>query len=57
MATACGNTDFKPDRPPTPCWACGKRKRWLSIYDVVVCGICHPPWSPYYLKEWIDDDD
>src|SRR5262249_46203455 len=40
-----------PALAPGVCWACGTRRRWRSVYGVVICARCHPPadaarWLP-----------
>ena len=35
-----------------PCM-CGGRKFWVSIFDVIICGRCHPPTQDSFVKRWI----
>jgi len=37
-----------------PCYVCGERKWWISIYDVRICGVCHPPPAERLVKEWLN---
>ncbi|MCL6584465.1 MAG: hypothetical protein K6U11_12605 [bacterium] len=45
-------SDLMPEQIE-PCYACGERKWWISIYGVRVCGVCHPPAAERLVKEWI----
>jgi hypothetical protein len=36
------------------CSGCGSLRFWLSIYDSLLCSICHPPAHPDLLKEWLE---
>ncbi len=38
--------------PALPCYICGEFAWWLSVYGVLVCGVCHPP-VPATVKRWI----
>ena len=44
------------EREPIPggCWWCGSRRFWLSIYDQLICGRCHPPMEQALIKEWVE---
>lgn len=37
-----------------PCYTCKGRRFWVSIYDVIICGACHPPAQEKIVKRWID---
>ena len=39
------------------CRACRERRWWLSIYGVVVCGVCHPPAAPRLVERWLADPE
>jgi hypothetical protein len=34
-----------PPAPQEPCWACGSRTFWLSVWGRWACSTCHPPAS------------
>lgn len=38
-----------------PCYACGSRLFWHSIYGAVICWICHPPASESLVKSLLYD--
>ncbi len=35
------------------CPSCHTFSWWLSIYNVLVCGVCHPPARSKFAKQWI----
>lgn len=37
-----------------PCNTCRGRRFWVSVYDVIICGTCHPPAMPSLVKRWIE---
>lgn len=37
-----------------PCFSCGATRRWQSIYDAMVCTVCHPPVDDSLVRQWID---
>lgn len=39
-----------------PCRLCHERRWWMSRWDVVVCGVCHPP-ADGALERWLNDSD
>jgi hypothetical protein len=39
-----------------PCPICRHYAWWLSVYGVLVCGVCHPP-APGSVKKWIADPE
>jgi hypothetical protein len=43
----------KRAEPAEPCPACHKYAWWLSTHNALLCGVCHPPASPYLVKRWI----
>ncbi|MGA2107132.1 MAG: hypothetical protein ABSH25_05755 [Syntrophorhabdales bacterium] len=47
----------KRAEPAGPCHVCGTFSWWLSIHNVIVCAVCHPPASPTLVKEWIGDPE
>lgn len=36
------------------CSCCQGTRRWRSIYDVLVCGTCHPPGDDGLVAVWED---
>jgi len=40
---------------PGPCYCCGEVAWWLSVYDVVICGRCHPPADPSLVRAWVPE--
>ena len=42
-----------PAKADLVCHACKERRFWLSIYGVVVCGVCHPPATPQRVERWL----
>ncbi len=43
-------------KPAHPCHICHEYAWWLTIHDVLICGVCHPP-VPGTVKKWIGDLD
>ena len=39
------------------CHICHEYAWWLSVYGVLVCGVCHPPFAPDLVKRWIGNQD
>jgi hypothetical protein len=37
------------------CPICHEYAWWLSMYGVLVCGVCHPPPGSKLVKRWIGD--
>ena len=35
------------------CHTCREQRFWLSVYGVVVCGVCHPPATERHVAEWL----
>lgn len=40
-----------------PCRICHEYAWWLSIHSALVCGVCHPPASPAFVRKWISNPD
>ncbi len=54
LSKACGRVRAVAPIPSGACWACGRIRYWLSVYDHMVCGVCHPPADPALVLEWIE---
>lgn len=38
------------------CYVCHGNRRWKSIYDVLICGTCHPPADMTLVASWEDEE-
>ncbi len=38
---------------PGSCWCCGQTRFWISVFDRLICGTCHPPMTPALVREWL----
>lgn len=36
------------------CRCCSGSRFWRSIYNVVICAVCHPPAAPDLVSGWLD---
>jgi hypothetical protein len=39
------------------CPVCHGTRRWRSIYDVLICGACHPPADVALVAAWLEDSE
>jgi|GEM_PF-4031735 len=45
---------FPPSlRPDGTCWACRSVMWWLSVHNVLVCAVCHPPAHRGWVARWV----
>jgi hypothetical protein len=42
-------------KQPTPCRYPGHRRRWRSIYGMLLCGTCQPPADKKLVAGWFEE--
>lgn len=54
--------EVRPGLPPSltrdgTCFACCRARWWLSRFNQLVCGECHPPASPVLVARWFGEEE
>lgn len=47
--------ESKPEQTISACPCCHESNWWVSVYDVKICGVCHPPGAAKMVKKWLGE--